>query len=635
MLSLFMSRDVPPTIEVAAPRRRDVAGESRIDAVVDGRRVWFSSSDATLTPAPEALGSALLVPALAAGRLLHAGDACAQWAAHLPALTAAFRDLWYPDAPGAVALPHANDRQTAAGTALCFSGGADSFHSLLAGGHRVDTLVFAVGYDVKLRERHRAAMVERAVRLVAAEFGIRAVVIRTNLKRHPLVRATPWLRAFGGAIAALGHLLQDSVGTLLTSSDGLGSASPETSSHPETDPLFGSAALEVVHVAPTTTRLEKLRILAGEPLAHRHLRVCWKNVGRDLNCGVCEKCIRTMLALEACGALEKFSVFPRRGTLADAVDALPPLEPLLVDFFRDVLGHGLPTTTAAAVRRLLERSEPGATAPAASPAPPLRVVSAPAAGPRPRRRLLPVSAFAHVFEPLVGRRVGYVRPVGNVGDHLIELAMMQLLGEFGIHWATWEPWARTSFDVLVFGGGGSMGCLYPVNHSIRAAALATGIPLTILPQSFTHAEDKPFARVYVRERHSQRLFCPDGILAPDLALGLEWPAPGSPTRDVGVFLRRDCERRGRKPSRWGDPTRICRVPADYLNLAASYRRIVTDRLHFAIAGLHAGRDVTLVANNYFKNQAMHETWLEALGCHFADSVADALGRDRCETMRAA
>jgi hypothetical protein len=329
-----------------------------------------------------------------------------------------------------------------------------------------------------------------------------------------------------------------------------------------------------------------------------------------------------MLALEVCGALEKFSVFPRRGTLADAVDALPPLEPLLAGFFRDVLGHGLPTATAAAVRRLLERStrvvESSATTVAASPLPRAQKAR------EPERRLLPASAFAHVFEPLVGKRVGYVRPIGNVGDQLIELAMMQLLGEFGIRWATWKPWARTSFDLLVFGGGGSMGTLYPVNHDIRTAALATGIPLTILPQSFTDAEDRPFARVYVRERYSQRLFRPDGFLAPDLALGLEWPAPAPPTRDFGLFLRRDCERRGRKPSRWGDPTRICRVPTDYLNLAASYRRIVTDRLHFAIAGLHAGRDVTLVANNYFKNRSMHETWLEALGCRFAESVADVM-----------
>jgi exopolysaccharide biosynthesis predicted pyruvyltransferase EpsI len=61
-------------------------------------------------------------------------------------------------------------------------------------------------------------------------------------------------------------------------------------------------------------------------------------------------------------------------------------------------------------------------------------------------------------------------------------------------------------------------------------------------------------------------------------------------------------------------------------LAARYRRIITDRLHCAIAGLHAGREVTLLPNNTHKNRSMHETWLADLGCRFAESVEAALLR---------
>ncbi len=70
------------------------------------------------------------------------------------------------------------------------------------------------------------------------------------------------------------------------------------------------------------------------------------------------------------------------------------------------------------------------------------------------------------------------------------------------------------------------------------------------------------------------------------------------------------------------------TPAAYLALAARHRRIVTDRLHFAVAGLHAGRDVTLVANDYHKNRSMHETWLAAFGCRFAATAAEALAAAR-------
>ena len=146
-------------------------------------------------------------------------------------------------------------------------------------------------------------------------------------------------------------------------------------------------------------------------------------------------------------------------------------------------------------------------------------------------------------------------------------------------------------------------------------------------QSFTSPEDRGFHRVHVRERSSLRIH-PRGILAPDLALGLAWTQPAPPDRDLGIFLRRDQERGGRKPLFVRDPVRMARTPAAYLALAARHRRIVTDRLHFAVAGLHAGRDVTLVANDYHKNRSMHETWLAAFGCRFAATAAEALASAR-------
>ena len=243
---------------------------------------------------------------------------------------------------------------------------------------------------------------------------------------------------------------------------------------------------------------------------------------------------------------------------------------------------------------------------------------------RARHALLGPEAFEHVFGPLVGLRVGFVRPNGNVGDALIELAMTQLMREFGVHWRVVDPDhpCSRSIDLLVFGGGGNMGTLYRDSYDIRTKALALGPPLVILPQSFATPEERSFERVYVRE-HASRALCPRGILAPDLALGLAWPKPPSPTRDLGVFLRRDRERTGWKPWLSPDPVKLCKEPADYLALAARCRRIVTDRLHFAIAGLHAGRDVTLLANSYHKNRAMHETWLAGLGCRFASTHSAA------------
>lgn len=254
--------------------------------------------------------------------------------------------------------------------------------------------------------------------------------------------------------------------------------------------------------------------------------------------------------------------------------------------------------------------------------PALRIVPG-TGGAAPRRALLGADAFDHVMTPLLGSRIGYVQPVGHVGDALIELAMTQLFAEFGIRWLPLDLDDPCDVDVIVFGGGGSMGRRSAHNHAIRSRTLALGLPVVILPQSFTDREDRPFASVFVREQASLGLR-PDGILAPDLALGLAWPAAGPPVQDLGILMRRDHERTGRMLQLARDPVAICHTPAETLALASRYRRIITDRLHFAIAGLHAGREVTLLPNNYHKNRSMHETWLAGLGCHFAESVEAAL-----------
>jgi len=255
--------------------------------------------------------------------------------------------------------------------------------------------------------------------------------------------------------------------------------------------------------------------------------------------------------------------------------------------------------------------------------PVLRIAPGTACGATARRALLGPDAFDHVISPLAGRRVGYVQPVGHVGDALIELAMTQLFAEFGIRWLPLDLDDPREVDVVVFGGGGSMGRRSPQNHAIRTRALSLGLPVVIMPQSFTDREDRPFARVFVREQASLGLRS-DGVLAPDLALGLAWPSAGPPVQDLGILMRRDHERTGRLLQLARDPVALCDTPAETLALASRYRRIITDRLHFAIAGLHAGREVTLLPNNYHKNRSMHETWLAGLGCHFAESVEAAL-----------
>jgi hypothetical protein len=244
--------------------------------------------------------------------------------------------------------------------------------------------------------------------------------------------------------------------------------------------------------------------------------------------------------------------------------------------------------------------------------------------------LLPLSDFAPIFDPLRGRRVGYARTPGNVGDDLIEAATFQMLRHFGIDFVVARPSSAPKVDEWLLPGGGNMGSFYESNRRIRGEVVAAGRPVSVLPQTFITPEPLAYARVFVRERASLSLR-PDALLAPDLALGFEIPRHWKlalglgarwrrrPDLGEGVWLRRDREGLFAGVRSAGDPAARCRTPFGYLRLAARHTHVITDRLHFAIAALLCGRRATLLPNIYFKNRSMYETWLGGLGCEWRDA----------------
>ena len=75
------------------------------------------------------------------------------------------------------------------------------------------------------------------------------------------------------------------------------------------DPEFSSHGLRLRHRDVSLPRLEKLRIVAEWDVAFQNFRVCLANVPDRLNCGRCEKCVRTMAGLAALGLLDKTQAF--------------------------------------------------------------------------------------------------------------------------------------------------------------------------------------------------------------------------------------------------------------------------------------------------------------------------------------
>ena len=302
------------------------SGAHRVSADVDGLPLWFESSELDLAPSPEAFASAMLIPAQAKGQpVVLQQPLDPQWRSNVNAIQQITHEWWEfdlhpPQAPDAV--PGASSR--AAKTALCFSGGIDSFYSLLRFPRTIDYLVTVHGFDVTLDDVGRFRMVEDTTRKIAAEIGARAVVIRTNLRQHPRFIECSWRKTHGGALAALGHLLERHVGSLVVSSSIANADDHAWGSHWRLDPLWSSSRLEIVYFGGDQRRSAKVGLIANEPLVRRYLRVCWENRSVSGNCSTCEKCVRTRLSLAQCGALDDFPVFDGTVTLARDLDRLRP-----------------------------------------------------------------------------------------------------------------------------------------------------------------------------------------------------------------------------------------------------------------------------------------------------------------------
>ena len=309
--------------------REEIEGRHKVSADVGGYRVWFESAEVELQPSPEGFGSAFLIPALFQKRRLEFDDPVdSVWLSNTVKILPTVKQWWGLPllAPRAAAIKDSEqvseiERGEQAG--LCFTGGVDSFFTLLRSGRRISHLIYVHGFDIPLDDIARFSAFRESFVLIAGRFGIKPVIIRTNLRDHPAFRESSWQLTHGGALAAIGHLLNHEVGSFLISSSIWHEMDMPWGSHWKIDKLWSSRKLEIVNFGAQYPRYRKLQAIAAEPLVRHHLRVCWENRSPAGNCSKCEKCVATRLILFECGELDNFPVFASGEFLTEEIAALP------------------------------------------------------------------------------------------------------------------------------------------------------------------------------------------------------------------------------------------------------------------------------------------------------------------------
>ncbi len=196
--------------------------------------------------------------------------------------------------------------------AAFFSGGVDSFHTAHKHRAEINDLVFVQGFDIGLNESGFYESIYERIAPVAQAMQKHLIRIQTNLRVFTDSLAHWALHEHGPALAAVGQWLAPRCRKVLIPGEYfplVPSAWPR-GSQPQTDPLFSTERVRIVHDGYRPTRVGKIKAIIHDPLVQQSLRVCWENRGGAYNCGQCSKCLRNMAAIRAFGLLGQCITFP-------------------------------------------------------------------------------------------------------------------------------------------------------------------------------------------------------------------------------------------------------------------------------------------------------------------------------------
>ncbi len=233
-----------------------------------------------------------------------------------------FEEIALTTAFGSSRRPSASGHPTR--SACFFSGGVDSFFSVLELQDELDAVIFVSGFDIGLGREHEPdeALILERLTAAAGELGLRVVHVKTDLRQWS-EQFVGWEKHYyGSALAAVALLLGSTFDRVYHASSHTYRTLFPDGSHPLTDPLWSTPEVSVRLHGCDTTRLQKVARIAKSPVAMRTLRVCWENRSGAYNCGQCNKCGRTMAELWAVEALDRCDTLPNEITAAMLAGAL-------------------------------------------------------------------------------------------------------------------------------------------------------------------------------------------------------------------------------------------------------------------------------------------------------------------------
>ena len=244
-----------------------------------------------------------------------------------------------------------------------------------------------------------------------------------------------------------------------------------------------------------------------------------------------------------------------------------------------------------------------------------------------------ISLAEMIREKSQGRKVIYAPSYGNWGDALIQQGTIQFLKENRIAFTTLtrpkidmlrETIAPSGMDlsdaILLSCGGGSWCKNYHGNRDFVNRNHDLFAETIVLPSTYelpSISGGKHNVTYVARDKSESQTSIKDSIFCHDMAFYIQLPKTidVASVSDTGYFFRQDTEK-NQFATAIGPGYEISLVGnqnskiTPFFHILNGYSRIITDRMHVAIAGAMLGKEVELYAGDYFKAQAVFKSSIE-------------------------
>jgi hypothetical protein len=242
---------------------------------------------------------------------------------------------WWPDVFKPIkvkftSIEYRKDEKRPQGVGVCFSGGADSFYSLLkhleknepVEDFRITHALMINGFD-QIADYSGDGISQEMFSSFAPmleRLGVKPLMISNNFKlfRACVFKNREKIFSFGSLLMACIHALSPIFGRFYISGNASWAYEDlfPSGSHPVLDNMLSSDQLQIIHECNKEGRAGKIQYICDNNEVKNYLRVCFrpfkfeKGTGKPINCGKCEKCVRTIIVLDILNRRSDFDTFP-------------------------------------------------------------------------------------------------------------------------------------------------------------------------------------------------------------------------------------------------------------------------------------------------------------------------------------